>query len=95
VGTSKILARYKGSTISLQAAAHLGHRPRALVTKTTKKKPDTTETDVGEDWKRLFVSQKVKQPKLEANTALYLQSSVVSLTKYWHTITFYYVFVKM
>jgi hypothetical protein len=33
VGTSKILALYKGSTISLQAAVHLGHRPRALMTK--------------------------------------------------------------
>jgi hypothetical protein len=33
VGTSKIQARYKGSTISLQAAVHLGHRPRALKTK--------------------------------------------------------------
>jgi hypothetical protein len=37
VGTSKILARYKGSTISLQAAVHLGHRPRALMTKKKKK----------------------------------------------------------
>jgi hypothetical protein len=33
VGTSKILVRYKGSTISLQAAVHLGHMPRALMTK--------------------------------------------------------------
>jgi hypothetical protein len=33
VGPSKILARYKGSTISLQAAVHLGHMPRALRTK--------------------------------------------------------------
>jgi hypothetical protein len=33
VGTSKILARFRGSTISLQAAVHLGHRPRALMTK--------------------------------------------------------------
>jgi hypothetical protein len=38
VGTSKILARYKGSTISLQAAVHLGHMPRALMTKKKKKK---------------------------------------------------------
>jgi hypothetical protein len=38
VGTSKILARYKGSTISLQAAVHLEHMPRALITKTKKKK---------------------------------------------------------
>jgi hypothetical protein len=33
VGTSKILAWYKGSTISLQAAVHLGHMPWALMTK--------------------------------------------------------------
>jgi hypothetical protein len=33
VGTSKILPRYKGSTISLQAAVHLEHMPRALMTK--------------------------------------------------------------
>jgi hypothetical protein len=33
VGTSKTLALYKGSTISLQAAVHLGHWPRALMTK--------------------------------------------------------------
>jgi hypothetical protein len=33
VGISKILAQYKGSTISLQAAVHLGHMPRALMTK--------------------------------------------------------------
>jgi hypothetical protein len=38
VGISKILARYKGSTISLQAAVHLGHTPRALMTKKKKKK---------------------------------------------------------
>jgi hypothetical protein len=38
VGTSKILARYKGSTISLQAAVHLGHMPRALTKKKKKKK---------------------------------------------------------
>jgi hypothetical protein len=38
VGTFKILARYKGSTISLQAAVHLGHMPRALMTKKKKKK---------------------------------------------------------
>jgi hypothetical protein len=37
VGTSKILARYKGSTISLQAAVHLGHMPRALMTKKKKR----------------------------------------------------------
>jgi hypothetical protein len=36
VGTSKILARYKGSTKSLQAAVHLGHMPRALMTKKKK-----------------------------------------------------------
>jgi hypothetical protein len=30
VGTSKTLARYKGSTISLQAAVHLGHMPWAV-----------------------------------------------------------------
>lgn len=55
----------------------------------------TLPRQLGEDWKGLFVSQKVKQPKREATAALYLQSSVVSLTKYWHSITFYYVFVKM
>jgi hypothetical protein len=33
VGTSKTLARYKGSTISLQAAVHVGHMPRVLMTK--------------------------------------------------------------
>jgi hypothetical protein len=38
VGTSKILARYEDSTISLQAALHLGHMPRALMTKKKKKK---------------------------------------------------------
>jgi hypothetical protein len=38
VGTSKILALYKGSTISLQAAVHLGHRPRAPMMKKKKKK---------------------------------------------------------
>jgi hypothetical protein len=37
VGTSKTLARYKGSTISLRAAVHLGHMPRVLMTK--KKNP--------------------------------------------------------
>jgi hypothetical protein len=36
VGTSKILARYKGSTISLQAAVHLGNMPRALMKKQCK-----------------------------------------------------------
>jgi hypothetical protein len=38
VGTSKILPRYKGSTISLQAAVHLGHMPWALMTKKKKKR---------------------------------------------------------
>jgi hypothetical protein len=42
VGTSKILARYKGSTISLQAVVHLGHMPRALMMKKKKKKPHQT-----------------------------------------------------
>jgi hypothetical protein len=36
VGTSEILALYKGSTISLQAAVRLGHRPQALMTKKKK-----------------------------------------------------------
>jgi hypothetical protein len=39
VGTSKILARYKGSTINLQAAVHLGHRLRALMTKKKSQRP--------------------------------------------------------
>jgi hypothetical protein len=43
VGTSKILARYKGSTISLQSAVHLGHMPWALRTK--KKSWDPMQTD--------------------------------------------------
>jgi hypothetical protein len=38
VGTSKILAQYKGSTISLQAAVHLGNMPGALMKKKKKKK---------------------------------------------------------
>jgi hypothetical protein len=41
VGTSKILARYKGSTISLRAAVRLGHMSRALMTKKKKKKKKT------------------------------------------------------
>jgi hypothetical protein len=43
VGTSKILARYKGSTINLQAALHLGHMPRAPMTKKKKKKKKKKE----------------------------------------------------
>jgi hypothetical protein len=46
VGTSKILARYKGSTISLQAAVHLGHMPRALMTKKKKKKKEVKHSTV-------------------------------------------------
>jgi hypothetical protein len=45
VGTSKTLAWYKGSTISLQAAVHLGHMPRAL--KTKKKKKQVKKPKVG------------------------------------------------
>jgi hypothetical protein len=37
VVTSKILPRYKGSTISIQAVVHMGHMPRALMTKKKKK----------------------------------------------------------
>jgi hypothetical protein len=37
MGTSKILPWYKGSTISLQAAVHLGHMPWALMMKKKKK----------------------------------------------------------
>jgi hypothetical protein len=37
VGTSKILAQYKGSTISVQAAVNLGHMPWALLTKKKKR----------------------------------------------------------
>jgi hypothetical protein len=44
VGTSKILPRYKGST-SLQAAVHLGHMPRALMTKKKKKKKKKKKND--------------------------------------------------
>jgi hypothetical protein len=40
VRTSKILARYKGSTIRLQAAVHLGHMSLALMTKKKKKKKE-------------------------------------------------------
>jgi hypothetical protein len=44
VGTFKIVARYKGSTISLQAAVHLGHMPRTLMTK--KKNLSKTSSEI-------------------------------------------------
>jgi hypothetical protein len=47
VGTSKILARYKGSTISLQAAVHLGHMPRVLMKKKKKKVPRFHDNGTG------------------------------------------------
>jgi hypothetical protein len=44
VGTSKTPAQYKDSTISLQAAVHLGLMSRALMTKKKKKKKKKKNT---------------------------------------------------